>query len=340
MKFLSFSTKLLHFLPSELSHTFALQGLKLLHNLGLLKYLLKVRTTEVPTENRISIDLPNLRNLRNELGIAAGLDKNGDYIDCLAALGVGFIEVGTVTPKAQNGNPKPRLFRDRKNYSLINRMGFNNKGVDHLIKRLKSRKSSIPIGVSIGKNHYTEIDEAYMDYLICLEKVYEYADYIAINISSPNTKNLRNLTSKDYLDDLLSALKEMQLKKSIEHGYIPLFVKISPDEKIEAIESICLSIKDSKIDGMICTNTSTNHDSQYGEGGISGKLLFTSSTFIQEKIRSIMGPDFPIIASGGVMSVTDYKNKLISGANLVQIYSGFIYEGPKLIADILNSKNI
>lgn len=337
LKLLSITTKLLHYFPSELSHSLALNGLKLLHNLGVLKFLLNNQIKASQSTAKININIPKFKNLKNQLGIAAGLDKNGDYIDCLAALGVGFIEVGTVTPATQKGNTKPRLFRDKTNYALLNRMGFNNKGVNHLVSRLKLRKSTIPIGVSIGKNYFTQIDEAYKDYLFCLNKVYEHADYVAINISSPNTKDLRNLSSRQYFDHLLSALKKMQLEKSKEHGYIPLFVKISPDEEIKAIESICSSIKDSKIDGIICTNTSTNHERKYGEGGISGKPLFLPSTNIQKQVRSIMGTDFPIIASGGVMSVSDYQNKINSGANLVQIYSGFIYEGPKLISEILNS---
>ncbi len=272
----------------------------------------------------------------NSLGLAAGLDKNGDYIDDFAALGFGFLEIGTVTPKPQYGNKKPRLFRDKPSKAIINRMGFNNKGVDHLVKKLKKRKSDIPIGVSIGKNADTPNHLAQADYLYCLERVFEYADYIAINISSPNTKDLREFEIKKELTNLIKPIKERQLQLAGEYKYKPLLLKISPDNNEKSIEDICEILLRFSIDGLICTNTTVNHDHISGSGGLSGKPLMTSSTETLKIAKKLLGDEFPIIASGGVMSKEDYQKKIDEGAALVQIYTGFIYEGPKLIDDILN----
>jgi len=272
----------------------------------------------------------------NSLGLAAGLDKNGDYIDDLAALGFGFLEIGTVTPKPQYGNKKPRLYRDKPSKAIINRMGFNNKGVDHLVKKLKKRKSDIPIGVSIGKNADTPNHLAQADYLYCLERVFEYADYIAINISSPNTKDLREFEIKKELTNLIKPIKERQLQLAGEYKYKPLLLKISPDNNEKSIEDICEILLRFSIDGLICTNTTVNHDHISGSGGLSGKPLMTSSTETLKIAKKLLGDEFPIIASGGVMSKEDYQKKIDEGAALVQIYTGFIYEGPKLIDDILN----
>ena len=275
-------------------------------------------------------------NFNNSLGMAAGLDKNGDFIDSFADLGFGFLEIGTVTPKPQYGNKKPRLYRDKSSKSIINRMGFNNKGVDHLVKKLSERKSDIPIGVSIGKNFDTPNNLAVKDYLYCLDKVFELADYIAINISSPNTKNLRSFEVKQELEDLIKPIKERQLKLSKKFEYKPLFLKISPDNDQKGIEDICETLLRFSIDGLICTNTTINHNHVSGSGGLSGKPLMQTSTEILVKARKFLGDEFPIIASGGVMSKEDYQDKIEAGANLVQIYTGFIYEGPQLIDDILN----
>ena len=272
----------------------------------------------------------------NSLGIAAGLDKNGDFIDSLAALGIGFLEVGTVTPKPQTGNQKPRLYRDKASKAIINRMGFNNKGVDHLVKKLKKRKSGIPIGVSIGKNFDTPNNLAVKDYLYCLDQVFEFADYIVINISSPNTKDLRSFEIKKELEDLIKPIKERQVELSEEFKYKPLLLKISPDNDEKGIEDICRTLLRFSIDGLICTNTTINHNHISGSGGLSGKPLMQTSTEILKKARKSLGDEFPIIASGGVMSKQAYQDKIEAGANLVQIYTGFIYEGPQLIDDILN----
>ena len=272
----------------------------------------------------------------NLLGLAAGLDKNGDYIDNLASLGFGFLEIGTVTPKPQYGNKKPRLFRDIPSKAIINSMGFNNKGVDHLVNKLKKRKSDIPIGVSIGKNADTPNNLAHADYLYCLDRVFKYADYVAINISSPNTQGLREFEIKDELANLIQALKERQLELTNEHGYKPLFLKISPDNDERGIEDICGALLRFSVDGLICTNTTINHNHISGSGGLSGKPLLGPSTETLRIARKILGDEFPIIASGGVMSKEDYLQKIDAGADLVQIYTGFIFEGPKLIDDILN----
>ena len=273
---------------------------------------------------------------KNSLGIAAGLDKNGDFIDSLAALSIGFLEVGTVTPKPQTGNQKPRLYRDKASKAIINRMGFNNKGVNHLVKKLKKRKSGIPIGASIGKNFDTPNNLAVKDYLYCLDQVFEFADYIVINISSPNTKDLRSFEIKKELEDLIKPIKERQVELSKEFKYKPLLLKISPDNDEKAIEDICRTLLRFSIDGLICTNTTIDHNHVSGSGGLSGKPLMQTSTEILKKARKSLGNEFPIIASGGVMSKEDYLKKIDAGADLVQIYTGFIYEGPKLIDDILN----
>ena len=335
MYLLSIATKLFHFLPEEISHRLALNGLKVLHSIGLLNLLLEKESNAV----QICKSPNDVRTYENKLGIAAGLDKDGEYIDCLSSLGVGFIEVGTVTPKPQYGNTKPRLFRNRKDKSLLNRLGFNNNGVESLVENLKERKSAIPIGVSIGKNFDTPNEQAYKDYLFCMEKVYEYSNYIAINISSPNTKELRNLSSKEFFKDLLLKIKEKQNLLSKFLKYVPIFIKISPDENQKAIEEICNCIIDYKIDGIITSNTTIDHNDRNGHGGLSGLPLRAKATENLIFIKKIVGDRIPIIASGGVMSASDYQDKIIAGADLVQIYTGFIFEGPKLIQDILKIKS-
>ncbi len=330
MYFLSLFTKILHYLPEEISHDLALKSLKLLHNIGIIKFFLKKENKQSDFSDR------DIRNLYNKVGIAAGLDKNGEYIDCLAALGISFIEVGTVTPRPQSGNPRPRLFRNLDEKSLLNRLGFNNKGVDNLVMNLKNKKTNILIGSSIGKNFDTPNEEAADDYIYCIKKLYQYSDYIAINISSPNTKNLRELSKVEYLDSLLESIKAKQKKLSNIHGYRPIYIKLSPDEYLDDLKYICRSILKNDIDGIICSNTTVDHNDSRGLGGLSGTPLKNKATESLLNVRNIVGDKLPIIASGGVMTVDDYLEKINAGANLVQIYTGFIYEGPKLIDDILN----
>jgi dihydroorotate dehydrogenase len=333
MTLLSYLTKILHFMPGEISHNIALLGLKFLFKTNLLRFLISIKGSS--NEKTLNIKINNLSNLKNRLGIAAGLDKNGDYIDCLASLGIGFIEVGTVTPRPQKGNPKPRIFRNIKEKSLLNRLGFNNKGVDHLVKKLKNRKTAISVGTSIGKNYDTPNEMAYKDYLFCLDKVYEFSDYIAVNISSPNTKGLRQLSDHDHLDFLLSNIKSKQNKLSKQYGYKPIFIKISPDESLHNLKNICRSIMDIGLDGVICCNTTADHNNKNGLGGISGAPLRNRATEKLIEVKKIIGDIIPVIASGGVMSALDYQEKIEAGADLVQIYTGFIYEGPKLVEDVL-----
>ena len=327
MIIISLFTKILHYLPGELSHSIALRSLKFLNSSGLMKLFRITKTYDFSERD--------IRNRTNMVGIAAGLDKNGDYIDCLASLGIGFIEVGTVTPKPQEGNPKPRIFRNKKDKSLLNRLGFNNKGVDYLVEKLKERKSEIIVGSSIGKNFDTPNDKAYEDYIHCLKKVYQFSDYIAVNISSPNTKDLRRLSNQDFFDYLLKKLKDSRSELSVKFGYRPIFIKISPDESPENLKLMCQLIVSNEMDGIICSNTTVKHKEEFGSGGLSGTPLRIISNQILTFVKDEVGKDFPIIASGGVMSVKDYKEKLTLGADLVQIYTGFIYEGPKLIQDII-----
>jgi dihydroorotate dehydrogenase len=336
MNLINHLTKVLQYFPGELSHFVALKSLKIIYSIGLLNFFIKKSNSQ--NNSLIKNKLMIFGNFKNSLGIAAGLDKNAEYVDCLAALDIGFIELGTVTPRPQPGNPKPRIFRNRKERYLINRLGFNNDGVDTFVNNLKKRKSSIPIGISIGKNFDTSNDNASIDYLICLEKVYEYASYIAINISSPNTKDLRELSSKEYLDSLLKKLKLKQDSLTVKFGYKPLFVKISPDEDLQRIDEICEVILTNQIDGIICSNTTIlHHDSR--QGGLSGAPLKNKSTDLLSYVRKRVGEDVILIASGGVMSASDYQEKINSGADLVQIYTGFIFEGPKLIKDIISRYN-
>lgn len=330
---LSFFTKIFHFLPGEMSHYLALKSLKVLYSLGLLAILM--RTNLISKNDSFANALFKPLNCKNKLGIAAGLDKDGEYIDCLSALGVGFIEVGTVTPKKQQGNPRPRLFRNKKDQSLLNRLGFNNNGVEALVKNLKNRKSKIPIGVSIGKNFDTPNSQAFKDYLFCMEKVYAYSNYIAINISSPNTSDLRELSGDEFLEDLLSKIKLKQIELSKSLQYVPIFLKISPDETREDLKKICHAIIKNEIDGIICSNTTTNHKNKNGYGGLSGRPLKDISTRKLLIVKEFVGTKIPVIASGGVMSVSDFNEKIQAGADFVQIYTGFIFEGPRLIHDIL-----
>lgn len=278
----------------------------------------------------------------NPVGGAAGMDKNGDYIAGLAGLGFGFIELGTVTPKPQPGNAKPRMFRLPQADALINRLGFNNKGVDYLINKLQHHRRTCVIGINIGKNATTPIENAIEDYKFCLHKVYPFADYITVNISSPNTKHLRELQEGSMFINLLTSLKAQQAELADKYGiYKPLLVKIAPDLMDDQLHFIAEQLLLLKLDGVIATNTTVSRHnlSQYAiaceSGGLSGAPLFDQSTQVVKKLRAALGKDFPIIGTGGIMSVQDAKNKLESGANLVQLYTGLVYHGPQLIKQII-----
>ncbi len=280
----------------------------------------------------------------NPVGLAAGLDKDGEAIDAFHAMGFGHVEVGTVTPRPQPGNDLPRLFRLKPAKGIINRMGFNNKGVDNLVANLKAKKIDILVGVNIGKNKDTPVEEGKNDYLICMEKVYAYAAYIAVNISSPNTPGLRTLQYGDLLDDLLSSLKAKQTELAEKHGkYVPIALKIAPDLTEEEIASIAASLIKNKFDAAIATNTTLSRDGVSGlananeTGGLSGKPLTELSTKVIKQLATELKGAIPIIGVGGINSAQDALAKFDAGATLVQIYSGFIYQGPKLIKDIVAS---
>ncbi len=278
----------------------------------------------------------------NRIGLAAGLDKNGRCIDGLAAMGFGFIEVGTVTPKAQSGNPRPRMFRLPEANALINRLGFNNDGMDAFIanvKRAQFRESGGVLGLNIGKNAATPIARAVDDYLLCLDGVYPHADYVTVNISSPNTEDLRALQSDEALDALLGAVQERKIALAKQHGCsVPIFVKIAPDLDQAQVGVIAATLQHHRIDGVIATNTTIARDAvktlRYGDeaGGLSGAPVFEASNRVIAQLRAALGKAYPIIGVGGVMSASDAQAKVTAGADLVQIYTGFIYQGPALIA--------
>lgn len=280
----------------------------------------------------------------NPVGLAAGLDKDGEAIDALGAMGFGFIEVGTVTPRPQPGNDKPRLFRVIPAEGIINRMGFNNKGVDHLIEKVKKSNYKGILGINIGKNKDTPLENGKDDYLICMDKVYAYAGYIAVNISSPNTPGLRQLQYGAALDELLAALKQRQLELAQLHGkYVPLTVKIAPDLSAEELEQVAQSLMKNKIDGVIATNTTLDREMIFDmphaaeAGGLSGRPLQAKSTALIRELAGHLKGSIPIIGVGGIDSALAAREKIAAGASLVQIYSGFIYKGPALIRDIVEN---
>ena len=275
---------------------------------------------------------------KNPIGLAAGADKNGEAIDGFGKLGFGFIEVGTVTPLAQDGNPKPRQFRILEAEGIINRNGFNNLGVDVLVENVKRAKYDGILGINIGKNAVTPIENALDDYQICLRKVYEYAGYITVNISSPNTKNLRSLQSGEALDKLLSGLKAEQARLSQKfQQYKPLVLKIAPDLTEEEIASVADSLIRHRIDGVIAGNTTLSRETVAGlinaeqVGGLSGKPLNALSTKLIMRLAKELNGALPIIGSGGIHSLASGQEKIDAGAKLLQVYSGLIYEGPGLI---------
>lgn len=314
-------------MDEEKSHDLALKLLNLMYRFKFLFYAKSYQPIEV---------MGLLFN--NPVGLAAGLDKNGDYIDALGALGFGFIEVGTITPLPQSGNPQPRLFRLPQHDGLINRMGFNNKGVDHLVTQLKARRYTGIVGVNMGKNKETPLELAKQDYLTVLEKVYPHADYCVVNISSPNTPQLRALQGIAYLKDLLKALKQAQIRLSERyHTYRPLVVKLAPDIAEDELKSIAQCLLDEGMDGVIMSNTTVerfgleNDDLAQEQGGLSGKPLNAMATHKVKILEDYLQGRLPIIASGGVMSAADAQAKRKAGAVLIQVYTGLIYQGPSLI---------
>ncbi len=278
----------------------------------------------------------------NRVGLAAGLDKNGRCIDGLGAMGFGFIEVGTVTPKPQPGNPKPRIFRLPQAHALINRLGFNNEGLQAFVANVQRansfRAAGGVLGLNIGKNAATPIESAADDYLLGLDAVYPHADYVTVNISSPNTKNLRELQGDAALDALLGALQQRRLQlQEATRCRVPMFVKIAPDLDAEQVDSIAETLRRQQIDGVIATNTTLERSAVQGlphadeAGGLSGAPVLQASNRVIRQLRAALGPGYPIIGVGGVMSAEDARSKLDAGADLVQIYTGLIYLGPALV---------
>jgi dihydroorotate dehydrogenase len=324
-------------LPTEMSHHLSLDALQLaarLHVSGLV-------ASPVP-------DLPKtVMGIRfpNPVGLAAGLDKNGDYLEGLVALGFGFIEIGTVTPRAQPGNPQPRLFRLPQAQAIINRMGFNNHGVDYLVDKVERARdfldrNNVVLGINIGKNKDTSTEHAVDDYLICMRKVYPHASYITVNLSSPNTPGLRDLQFGEPLKHLLERLKQEQHLLATQHGrYVPLTVKIAPDMAADDIRDVAGALMQFDIDGVIATNTTIARDAvknlPHGNeaGGLSGAPLTQKSTEVIRALAGELNGRLPIIGVGGVMSGKDAADKIKAGAALVQVYSGFIYRGPELVGE-------
>lgn len=322
---------LLRMLPPELAHSVALNSLQLLYKLKLIKIFFPHRFSET------SFTFKGLK-FKNKLGIAAGLDKNGDFINSLGALGFGFIEVGTITPKPQFGNPKPRVFRFTNQEAIVNRLGFNNRGVDYLVKKLKGRKYNGVLGINIGANKDSTGQKRIDDYIECFQKVSAYADYITVNISSPNTPGLRSLHSKENFLPLFKAINHV---RETENFFNPIFIKLSPDENSEVISEITKAIKEFNFDGVIASNTSIEKNNFIFKsktdlsGGLSGKPLLEKSNELLSLVH-LREPELLKIGVGGVHNKESFNMKLEKGASLVQIYTSFIYHGPKIINKLLN----
>lgn len=320
-------------LDAEVAHDVTIKSLKLATTLGLTQTFKQAPICQARTV--MGITFPNA------VGLAAGLDKNAAVIDGMAALGFGFIEVGTVTPRPQPGNPKPRLFRVKEAQGIVNRFGFNNLGVDNLIENVKAAQYKGVLGINIGKNFDTPIENAVDDYLICMQKVYAHATYITVNISSPNTKNLRALQEKEALSHLLATLKLEQTKLANLHGkYVPITLKIAPDLEHSQINEIADLLMEHKIDGVIATNTTLSREMVQGmehaeeAGGLSGAPVREKSTLVIQQLSQRLQGAVPIIGVGGILSGADAVEKIAAGADLVQVYSGLIYKGPQLVHDI------
>jgi dihydroorotate dehydrogenase len=319
----------------ETAHGLALAALGTLQSTGLVPAYRPSRDAPVTV---MGLEFPN------RVGLAAGLDKNGKVIDALASWGFGFLEIGTVTPRPQAGNPKPRLFRLPKVEGVINRMGFNNDGVDALIDNIGAARFKGILGVNIGKNADTQIARAADDYLACLDKVYGHASYVAVNVSSPNTRNLRQLQGESELDALLGALKTRQTELADRHGrYVPLALKIAPDLDDAQIAGIADALKRHRVDGVIATNTTLSREGvahlRHGDeaGGLSGGPLFARSTEVVRSLAKALAGELPIVATGGITDGATARAKLDAGATLVQLYSGLIYRGPELVAECIKA---
>lgn len=323
-------------LDAERAHDLALASMDAAYRTGA-SPLLASRPEPLPTEAF------GLR-FGNPVGLAAGLDKNGAHVDALAALGFGFIEVGTTTPRAQPGNPKPRMFRLPEHEAVINRLGFNNGGVDALVRNVERAKFTGPLGINVGKNKDTPNERAVDDYLFCLERVYARADYVTVNISSPNTQGLRDLQEEETLKRFIGTLREAQERLGAKHGARkPMLLKIAPDlsdTELDAIADVLLAVG---IDGLICTNTTIDRAPVAGHrhaneaGGLSGKPVFAKSTAVLRGMAGRLGGRIPLVGVGGIVGGADAAAKIDAGATLVQFYSGLIYRGPALIGDCVEA---
>ncbi len=315
----------------ETAHRLGLAGLKLLRPLW----------PPPRTPSSLAVDCAGL-HFAHPVGLAAGFDKNGDYLDALGAVGFSHIELGTVTPRPQPGNERPRMFRLRDADALVNRMGFNNKGADHLAARLAASRYRGIRGISIGKNFDTPLANAGDDYLACLRRLYEFADYFAVNVSSPNTAHLRELQDREALARIVEPLAEERLLLARRFGTrVPIFVKIAPDLDPERIDSLALQLPALAVDGVIATNTSNRLEDFASQlppgasGGLSGRPLHARSLPVIRRLRTRLGPGFPIIGVGGILSADDALQMLAAGADLIQIYTGFAYRGHFLLDEIL-----
>lgn len=330
--FYSLARPLLFSMAPETAHNVTFRMLDQAHGLGLLKPFFRVPACQPRTV--MGLTFPNA------VGLAAGLDKNGAHIDALADFGFGFIEVGTVTPRPQPGNPQPRMFRLPSAGAIINRMGFNNEGVDVLVENVRKMQYRGILGVNIGKNFDTPIENAVDDYLICLRKVYACSSYVTVNISSPNTKNLRQLQGADELSRLIAPLKQEQARLADEHGrYVPIALKIAPDLDNSQLEAIVDVLVTQKVDGVIATNTTLSRTGvenlPHGNeaGGLSGAPVRSRSTTVIRELSRLLHGQLPIIGAGGIMSGEDALEKVRAGASLVQLYTGLIYRGMGLVGE-------
>jgi len=331
----SLARRVLFATDPETAHELTLESLRLGHNLGAARLMCKVSSQPVSC---MGLEFPN------PVGVAPGLDKNGDYFEALGDLGFGFVEIGTVTPRPQPGNPRPRVFRLTRAQAMINRLGFNNKGVEHLVRRVRNHRYKGVLGINIGKNFDTPIENAADDYLFCLDSVYPYADYITINISSPNTKNLRDLQGEDALDRLLDCISERREGLTGEHGRrVPLAVKVAPDLQDDAMPVVAKVVARHGMDAVIATNTTLSRDGVHGmkyadeAGGLSGAPLKAKADKVLAAFRSLLPEEIALIGVGGITTGQDAVDKMNLGADLVQFYTGMVYRGPALVTECLQA---
>jgi dihydroorotate dehydrogenase len=329
---------LLFMLPPEKAHYVAMALLSLALKMPLIKNILKRRYA---SNTRLPVTFLGI-NFPNPIGLAAGFDKDARWLHLLTNLGFGFVEVGTVTPLPQDGNPKPRLFRLKKDLALINRMGFNNQGIDAMVERLKKRPTGLIVGGNIGKNKVTPNENAIDDYRICFEKIYPWVDYIVVNVSSPNTPGLRELQEKAFLTALFQELQ--RLRNQYENSK-PILLKIAPDLTPEALREIADTVRECNIEGIIATNTTISRENlvcgqdtleKIGAGGLSGAPVRQKSNEIIKQLRELLGADYPIMGVGGIFTAKDIQDKKAAGATLYQVYTGFVYQGPGMVKTLLS----